>query len=1668
MLLATDTYSQEVTDVDFTLNVNPSTDQLCVGEIWTLSSSHKTSGFGSGTKTVSWAWSLQTSPSHLILTDNNNGTATITLNPNASAYIQGAEGIELVVTVTEALSKGGTTSASSPFSSPPDWIPYLEDFSSEYSLTISPSDLVCPGTNIEVKCEHAGGFGWGWSTAVDDLSVTGPGINPSSTNLTTTVTANVAGTYEAEGFSMQPGGKCPITKSVQLNLKSTPIVSIEASKSELCTNETITLTGQGASTYTWSSSSPANGLSASAGSSVTATPTSSGVKIFTVTGVNQCNQQGASSISITVNEGPTALWDAPHFITFANQQTLNYINNLSTVPPIPIGTTNYYWDFSYAPGNPLPSTSPLANINNSTPLNHTYTSSGQKQILLEAVGPGPTFCSNTYQEHIYITEEISPNFTISTGTKCEGSATNLQNTSTLIYGGNMNIVYYEWDFGDGSSIITQTGLVPFTSHTYANAGIYTIKLTAYSGNMVSNKFIKTKQITISPNPYVSAFTTTGHCEGQTITFNDVTSSWHPAAPPFLHQWDWNNDNTVDESNWTNSTFDSRNHIFTTPGTKTVRLRRSYSTGCFSEVIQTITVDPTPVSVPTKNQSDICEDGEILISGSNSTISSGIIDDYEWNLTDGTYNAYRYGNSATAHTTSFSNTHVNMLDEMNPGLFTVTMTVTSGLGCSDAESITFNVWDNPDANFTNSTVCDLNDGATQFTNSTPAQAGATHTFAWDFDDGSSSSTNASPSHDFSSDGSYNVELTVQESIHGCSEIISKSVGVKPNPVADFTTSNNLCDNQDIVFTDASTILSGTLASWDWTWDDGSPTTNTSINYTNHSFTGTPPFTKNVNMKVTGSNNCFQNVSKPITISAKPMQPTLSIPVNSAGNTSPICFGESYQVNASSILGGENYSWYKNGTIMGGFTTSSISEDVTTWDAYSESSRDYEVRVTDANGCFNTSSIAAMDIIKLNTGFGFQGGQQNVLCPGESTVLTGVAPVPVQTYDWQLAAYDDATQTFSSTYNSVGTNSKTHTINNTAPGRYKFLTSNGIGTLTCTEESYTTIDVINAPPLTLNQTGTITIDPTNQLLLNHVAQTYPTYSNFAWYLNDKKISTNSTIVATIPGDYYLLADGDCGREKSNVVTVILDCNHAAYNMTFPGNQMFTTATTLSPGTLGGQAYIKVDGNWEISSNTLTLQDVVLIMDNCASITVQQNANLVATNTSIVGCADWEGITSNGGNVTLNNVNVTGAQVGVVMTNEGDYSITNSTFDNNYVHIGIDGVNSLTNVNTITTSSFGNVAINGSTCNNPIFANWTLTQRPLIYAINSSNMKIVSNDFSTSINNPTVEPIAIEMVGVNNAIIDDNTIYGWFETGVEVNGGDNHIIAQNDIEFGYDLNGITQAIYMTAAPTFPNNNGLYMSNSAGNSIAQNQFYNLNRGIEFYQVNTNPSTTNITKNKFQSNEIGILSSTNVDPTTAPPGLNTNNAVEIQVNCNNFVSNTYGWVGTGTYPNQGSTALNTGNVYSNNVQWDVVVERNSKTYHRHGTIGANQSLTLVKSPIQLDGITMIAGNTILFINIGTSPNCSGMRLKTDGQIDDNVVTEVGLIAPILYPNPFYEKVNIVANNTDSYSISVADLSGSQVYGADHMIGDTQIQLDGIRKGVYIVTITSGEQVHHYRIIKAN
>jgi PKD repeat protein len=154
--------------------------------------------------------------------------------------------------------------------------------------------------------------------------------------------------------------------------------------------------------------------------------------------------------------------------------TVNFANTTS-------GATNYNWNFG--DGNSSTAVNPA----------HTYTNAGTYTVVLTAVGAGGT---NNLTRANYIVVTNPPPPTVSfTGSPTNGPApltVNFANTTT----GATN---YSWSFGDGNvSVATNP------SHTYTNAGSYTVKLTAI-GAGGTNSLTRANYVVVTNPPPVTAF-----------------------------------------------------------------------------------------------------------------------------------------------------------------------------------------------------------------------------------------------------------------------------------------------------------------------------------------------------------------------------------------------------------------------------------------------------------------------------------------------------------------------------------------------------------------------------------------------------------------------------------------------------------------------------------------------------------------------------------------------------------------------------------------------------------------------------------------------------------------------------------------------------------------------------------------------------------------------------------------------------------------------------------------------------------------------------------------------------------------------------------------------------------------------------------------------------------
>ncbi len=315
--------------------------------------------------------------------------------------------------------------------------------------------------------------------------------------------------------------------------------------------------------------------------------------ILTVTGPG-----GSSSVTrkITVEDpvvpAPDAAFttdvasgNAPLTVQFANQSQ-GQINS-------------YVWDF----GDNSSATD--------TNIAHTFTNPGTYTVTLTAIGPGG---QDAAQAVITVNQPPNaPTAAFSQDTQSGDVPLNVSFTNQS----QGQIDSYSWNFGDGGTSTEQN-----PSHSYTAAGTYTVTLTVTGPGGTSTA--ETSITATEPvAPPTAAFT------------QDVNSGTAPLTVQFTNQstgeglnysWDFGDGSASSAEN-------SPVHIFTNPGTYTVNLTVSNSSGQSSSASQ-ITVEAVPIAQPVASFTANPTAGTApLTVAFDAAASSGDITSYAWNFGD---------------------------------------------------------------------------------------------------------------------------------------------------------------------------------------------------------------------------------------------------------------------------------------------------------------------------------------------------------------------------------------------------------------------------------------------------------------------------------------------------------------------------------------------------------------------------------------------------------------------------------------------------------------------------------------------------------------------------------------------------------------------------------------------------------------------------------------------------------------------------------------------------------------------------------------------------------------------------------------------------------------------------------------------------------------------------
>jgi PKD repeat protein len=418
---------------------------------------------------------------------------------------------------------------------------------------------------------------------------------------------------------------------------------------------------------------------------------------------------------------------------------------------------------------------------------HTYTKAGTYGVTLTVTN---AFGSSSKIKAGYITAGMPPTADFTSGARSGPIPLTVKFTDAS----TGRPTSWSWDFGDGTTSTQQN-----PSHTYTNAGAYTVTLTAKNAYGADSE---TKAGFVTAGAALAAEFTADQRVGTaplTVKFTDL-SAGNPAS------WAWN------FGDGTTSTEQNPTHVYKVEGTYDVSLMVTNSYGSDTEK-KTGTTDGTCVAgasgyivvgrAPNADFLTSPVSGAPPLAVAFTDKSTGATPmAYQWTFGDG-------GTS-----TSVSPTHTYTA----AGVYAVTLTVTNAFGTdSETKAELIRVGAGPVADFAATPQSGLLPLAVTFQD---MSAGNPTTWRWDFGDGITSS-DRNPSHTYTRAGTFGVTLTVTNAFGSSSKTKAGYITTGMPPTADFTSLARAGPIPlTVKFTDAS---KGGPSSWAWDFGDGGTST-----------------------------------------------------------------------------------------------------------------------------------------------------------------------------------------------------------------------------------------------------------------------------------------------------------------------------------------------------------------------------------------------------------------------------------------------------------------------------------------------------------------------------------------------------------------------------------------------------------------------------------------------------------------------------------------------------------------------------------------------------------------------------------------------------------------------------------------------------------------------------
>ncbi len=617
----------------------------------------------------------------------------------------------------------------------------------------------------------------------------------------------ISGTYS-------PG--CRDTMQYTIDVPQNPVASFNAP--DICAGNQLTINntsvisaGDTLSSYSWNIAG-GNPSTSGATNPVTtiSSPGSSQITLIVNT-TNGCRDTVQQTVDVF--EIPIAAFSTQSFC-LGDQFSLA---NNSTISPAG-GALSYSWSFTG--GNPSTSSAATPAI--------SYASPGNSAIQLIATSIAG--CKDTMDKVISIYPLPQADF--SAPLNCIGAPYNITNLSAPVAGDTL--ATYAWSFQNAIPT-TSSQFNPVVTFQTVDTSLVELITTTIHGC----KDTIAKQVFVAANPQAD-FSLPDICTGSTITFVN-NSTIQPAGSNITYAW------TIPGGSINSSTVENPVVLFSSDGSFNISLLARSDGGCVDTVIHALNVYPMPQSSFTAPP--LCKNSSVILNN-QSTVNSGIIDNYTWDMPQ--------GQPAISHAINPS------IRFDTAGTFSISLIAETQHGCRDTSYGTVTVYRPPVINsvYPDSGCAPF---CHRFSDHSTSTDGSIIQWAWNFPGGSPDISFSKNTGEvcFNTPGTYDASLSIVSDL-GCSayKYFDNIIKVYSIPEADFSISKETAGfySPILTFSDQST---SDVLQWDWDFGDSTQIVNGSPieNHAYLSATANDFYQFYTTLIVTNEGGCKDTIVKP---------------------------------------------------------------------------------------------------------------------------------------------------------------------------------------------------------------------------------------------------------------------------------------------------------------------------------------------------------------------------------------------------------------------------------------------------------------------------------------------------------------------------------------------------------------------------------------------------------------------------------------------------------------------------------------------------------------------------------------------------------------------------------------------------------------------------------------